>query len=121
MNGTSPAYAVAHLEDIQFGPDLITYLERIDATLEPHGGTFLVHGGNLIRVEGRWDGQLVIIRFPSEDAALAWYRSPAYQEILPLRTRNTHSRAVISGGVPDGYRAVDGLAAVLAQNALPDQ
>jgi uncharacterized protein (DUF1330 family) len=119
MNTAPPAYAVAYLEDIRFGPDLITYLERIDATLEPHGGTFLVHGGDLIGVEGRWDGQLVVIRFPSERAALAWYHSPAYQEILPLRTNNTCSRAAISGGVPQGYRAIAGLAAILDQNAQP--
>lgn len=41
MNVAPPAYAVAYLDDIQFGPDLITYLQRIDATLEPHGETFL--------------------------------------------------------------------------------
>jgi uncharacterized protein (DUF1330 family) len=119
MNVAPSAYAIAHLEDIRFGPDLITYLERIDDTLKPHGGTFLIHGGNLINMEGQWSGQLVVIRFPSEEAALTWYHSPAYQEILPLRTRNTHSTAIISGGVPEGYRAIDGLAAILAQNAQP--
>jgi uncharacterized protein (DUF1330 family) len=119
MNIAPPAYAVAYLRDIRSGPDLITYLQRIDATLEPHGGTFLVHGGDLISVEGQWDGQLVVIRFPSEQAALAWYHSRAYQEILPLRTRNTRSGAVIGSGVPDGYRAADGLAAILDQDAHP--
>jgi uncharacterized protein (DUF1330 family) len=38
------AYAMAHVHNTNFGPELIEYLRRIDATLEPFAGRFLVHG-----------------------------------------------------------------------------
>ena len=40
-----PAYAVAHMRQATMGPAIVEYLERIDATLAPFGGRFLVHGG----------------------------------------------------------------------------
>ena len=39
------AYAMAHVHSTNFGPELIEYLRRIDATMEPFGGRFLFHGG----------------------------------------------------------------------------
>ena len=41
------AYAVAHLRNVNMGPPIEEYLQRIDATLEPFGGRFLIHGGEL--------------------------------------------------------------------------
>jgi uncharacterized protein (DUF1330 family) len=55
-----------------------------------------------------------VIAFPGLDAARAWYDSPAYQEILPLRTRNADGVALLVDGVPDGYRAADLAAKVTA-------
>jgi len=46
-----------------------------------------------------------VIGFPDLDAARAWYDSPAYQEILPLRTRNSDGVTLLVDGVPEGYRA----------------
>lgn len=116
MNSTTtvPAYAIAYLREVDFGDAIIEYLQRIDATLAPYGGSFLVHGGHLAGVEGEWDGDIVVIRFPDRDAARAWYDSEAYQEILPLRLDHSQSIAAVVDGVPDGYQATDGLAAMLA-------
>lgn len=38
-------YAIATLRNVAMGPAIIEYLERIDATLAPFGGKFVVHGG----------------------------------------------------------------------------
>ena len=35
-----PAYAVAHLRNVNMGPSIEEYLQRIDATLEPFAGRF---------------------------------------------------------------------------------
>ncbi|WP_244930116.1 DUF1330 domain-containing protein [Nocardioides sp. W7] len=110
---TTPAYAIAHLRDVDLGPEIVTYLEQIDATLAPYGGHFIVHGGRIDAVEGEWPDDVVIIAFPDREAALAWYDSPAYQAILPLRTEHSDSRAAVLTGVPTGYRAVDKLATLL--------
>ncbi|MCD4532708.1 DUF1330 domain-containing protein [Nocardioides sp. cx-169] len=110
-----PAYAVAYLREVDLGEAIIDYLQRIDATLEPYGGRFLVHGGHLTPVEGAWDGDLVVIAFPDRAAALAWYDSPAYREILPLRVEHSRSIATVVDGVPECYRATDKLAELVAQ------
>ncbi|NYJ02545.1 uncharacterized protein (DUF1330 family) [Nocardioides thalensis] len=109
------AYAIAYLNDVDFGEAIIEYIEKIDATIAPYGGRFLVHGGKLTPAEGEWTGDLVIIEFPGSEAAAAWYASPAYQEILPLRTEHSRSIACLVEGVPDGYRAVDKIAQVLGE------
>lgn len=114
------AYALAHLRNVDFGDAIIDYLQRIDATLAPYDGRFLVHGGNVTAAEGEWDGDIVIIEFPDRASVEGWYESPDYQAILPLRTEHSQSIAVVVDGVPAGYRATDGLAALqdrVTQNA----
>lgn len=112
---TVPAYALAYLREVDFGDNIIDYLQKIDGTLAPYDGRFLVHGGQITPVEGTWDGDIVVIEFPDAEHARQWYASPAYQAILALRTENSTSIAAIVEGVPEGYQATDGLAAMLAQ------
>lgn len=104
------AYAIAYLREVDLGPEILEYIERIDETLAPYGGRFVVHGGRLHGVEGTWDGDVVIIEFPSFAAGREWYESAEYQEILPLRTEHSVSVAALVEGVPAGYRAVDKVA-----------
>ncbi len=102
-----PAYAVGHLHDVTIGPDIVEYLRRIDATLEPFGGRFLLHGEPVEVLEGDWSGDLVVIEFPDRESARAWYASPAYRRILPLRTGNSRSVVFLTDGVPADHRATD--------------
>lgn len=62
-----PAFAIAHLEQVDFGPEIAAYLQAIDATLTPFGGTFLLHGGGVEVVEGAFAGDVVVIAFPNLD------------------------------------------------------
>jgi uncharacterized protein (DUF1330 family) len=103
MSEQIPAYAVGYLRDVVFGDDIIRYLREIDATLEPFGGEFIVHGGQIEAVEGEWDGALVIIRFPDRPSAIGWYESADYQRILALRVQNSRSMAAIVDGVNSGH------------------
>jgi uncharacterized protein (DUF1330 family) len=105
-----PTLAVANLRNVTMGPAIFEYLERIDATLEPFGGRFLVHGGPIELLEGRWSGDLIIIEFPDRDSARRWYHSAAYQAILPLRTTRAESDALLIDTVPGDHRATDALA-----------
>lgn len=104
------AYAIAHLRDVDLNAEIVDYIRRIDATLAPFGGRFLIHGATPQVMEGPWEGDLIVIAFPDREAAHAWYASPAYRAILPLRTRNSRSAAIVVEGAPDGYRAADFLA-----------
>jgi uncharacterized protein (DUF1330 family) len=101
------AYAIAHLHDPNINDDVLEYLERIQETMEPFGGRFLVHNTKVQVFEGEWPGTIVIIEFPAAEQARAWYSSPAYQAILPLRTRHIHGDTIVVEGVRPGYDARD--------------
>ncbi len=58
------AYAVAHLRTVDQNAEIVDYLRRIDATLDPFGGRFVVHGALPEVLEGEWPGFLVVIGFP---------------------------------------------------------
>ena len=88
------AYAVLNLRQMNVNRELVVYLRKIDATLEPFDGRFLVHGKKGEVVEGAIPGQLIIIEFPDLEDARSWYYSEAYQKILPLRTHNSEGDVV---------------------------
>jgi uncharacterized protein (DUF1330 family) len=102
-----PAYAIACLRNVAIGPEIIEYIQRIDATLKPFGGRFLIHGGEVRILEGSWTGDLIVIAFPAADMARAWYASAAYQEILRLRTAHSEGDVILANGVPDTHQATD--------------
>lgn len=105
MTDLPRGYAVAMLQDVELGPQIQRYMEEIEATFEPFGGEWVVHGTTPEVVEGPWQGDVVIIGFPSMQAAKDWYHSAAYQQILGLRTAHARSQALLLEGVPQGYRA----------------
>jgi uncharacterized protein (DUF1330 family) len=104
------AYGVGILHDVRMGPAIVEYLERIDETLAPYGGRFIVHGGEPEVLEGPHPGTLVVIEFPDRATADAWYRSPAYQAILPLRAEHSTSTVFVIDGVDADHHATDVLA-----------
>jgi len=64
------------------------------------GGEFVIRGGHWTLVEGEWPRpRLVIIAFPSREAAEGWYKSAAYQKLLPLRLEASQSDLIIADGV----------------------
>lgn len=101
------AFAIAVIHETRFGPDIQRYLEEIDATLAPFSGRFRVHGGPYDVLEGAWGSDVVVIEFPALALAHAWYASPAYASIRPLRTGSTTGALFIVEGVSDSHRAID--------------
>lgn len=101
------AYAVAHMRHVTPGPWIVEYLEKIDATLAPFGGRFLVHGGEVEVVENDWLGHLIVIEFPDRRHVRDWYNSPAYRAILALRTGNSQSDVIFVDGVEHPHKATD--------------
>lgn len=101
------AYAIAQLKNVVMGPAIVTYLERIDETLAPFGGKFVIHGGPIEVLEGSAADAVIMIGFPHMESARAWYQSDAYQAILPLRTENSAGSAILVHGVDDDHKATD--------------
>jgi uncharacterized protein (DUF1330 family) len=92
---------------VTMGPPIVEYLERIDATLAPFGGHFIVHGGDFELLEGSWPGNLIVIEFPDREQARAWYDSPAYQAMVTLRTDSSDSDVIMIDGVDRDHKATD--------------
>jgi len=100
-------YAIGLLRRVRMGPDIVAYLEAIDATLVPYGGRFLIHGAEKQMLEGRFDADVIVIVFPDRASAEAWYDSPAYRQILGLRTGNAEGAVFLIDGVDAAHKATD--------------
>ena len=58
------------------------YAKAAGPAIADHGGVFLARGGRYVQLEGNDRARNVVARFPSVEAAVACYNSPAYQEAL---------------------------------------
>ncbi len=75
------------------------YRDLATASVARHGGRFLARGGAVTPLEGDWNPErLVVIEFPSVDAARAWYFSDDYQQALAVRVANSVGKALIIEG-----------------------
>ena len=79
------------------------YTSRVPATIEHYGGRFLVRGGHYETLEGDWSPQrIVLIEFPSLEAAKTWPFSREYQRIVSIRYRHAKANffTVVEGVAP---------------------
>lgn len=76
------------------------YVELLPPSLERFGGKFVVGTSDVEVEEGDWEhrGVLVLIRFPSLDDAVGWYRSSEYEPALKVRQTSARSRLMIFEG-----------------------
>jgi uncharacterized protein (DUF1330 family) len=93
------AYAIVG-ENIHDQAMFDAYRKDVLPTLAPFRGEFVVRGGAFSVLEGEFPYQrLVMIAFPSRVEAEGWYRSDAYQKLLPLRLKSATGVFVIVDGV----------------------
>ena len=93
-----PAYVMAEV-DVTDPIAIKEYAEKVPETLVPFNGHYLVAGGNTQTLEGEPPKFIVVIAFDSAEKARAWYDSPAYRAIRPIRQRSAKSRLFIAEGV----------------------
>lgn len=101
------AYAVGLLRNVRLNDGIVAYLCGIDATLEPFGGRFIIHGGRKEVLEGAPSDDLIVIGFPTMEAARSWYASPAYQALIGLRSQGADGDVFLMEGVDEAHRATD--------------
>jgi uncharacterized protein (DUF1330 family) len=76
------------------------YKSGAQQVVAEHGGRFLARGGAATAVEGEWLPRVVVVEFPSYDAALTFYRSPEYQRLVEIRKACSTASVVIVEGAP---------------------
>jgi len=75
------------------------YRKQVLATIEKHGGRFLVRGGGVEPLEGGWaPKRVVVLEFPTMQKALGWYRSAEYAPLIKLRQRASRGKLVAVEG-----------------------
>lgn len=93
-----PAYYVSEFE-VTDREGMRPYSERVASTFEPFGVRYIVRGGIIAPLEGEAaKGGIVVIAFDSMERAQAWYDSPAYRELRPIREGAAKSRTFIVEG-----------------------
>lgn len=89
-----PGYIIAHYK-VTDHEGIGKYAEAVMPILEAHGGQALVVDGNSCVMEGDAPHQSVVVKFPSIEAARAFYNSPEYQAIRHLRTDHVEDASLV--------------------------
>ncbi len=80
-----PAYVIAFLE-VTDPVAYEKYKAASPSTIAAAGGRYLTRGGELAALEGTHDGRrVVLLEFPTLDAARGWYDGDAYRAARELR------------------------------------
>ncbi len=96
------AYLVARIV-VQDEAGFADYRDRVTPVIAAHGGRYVVRGGALETLEGdALPSRLVIVEFPSMDAARRFYRSAEYAPALQLRLASAASEVVLVEGASPG-------------------
>jgi uncharacterized protein (DUF1330 family) len=95
-----PAYLIADI--VITNPEgYVAYRPMAAESVARHGGRFVARGGEIVALEGDWNpSRVVIIEFPSLDAAKKFYHSDDYQAALKVRLENSTGRVIIVDGNP---------------------
>ena len=92
-------YVVANVK-VEDAAGYEAYRSRTAEVIAQYGGRFLVRGGEVEVIEGDPGiARLIILEFPSVEAAHRFYQSPEYQAILPDRLTSASSTLFVVNGV----------------------
>lgn len=76
------------------------YKKLTPGSLVPFEGKFIVRGGETETLEGEWSPErIVVLEFPSEERARAWWSSEGYAPAKALRQRASYTKMILARGV----------------------
>ena len=93
-----PAYVVAELK-LEDRSWLASYVPSVEALVKKHGGRYIVRALEYEQLEG--DGRpdvIVVIEFPSMDAARAFYNDPGYEPYRKTRLAGAQGNLYLVAG-----------------------
>jgi uncharacterized protein (DUF1330 family) len=99
---TPPVYLISEADAITDPIGIKEYGAKVLETLKPFNGHyhFVVLGGKTESLDGDAPPKgIVVITFDSSEQAHAWYNSPAYVAIRPVRLASVKGRMFIAEGV----------------------
>jgi uncharacterized protein (DUF1330 family) len=93
------AYVVITREKTRNAAKLDEYKKIAPSSFQKHPATFLAIHGRQEVLEGPRNEDIVILEFPSYEAAQAWYHSPEYQAASEQRFQGGDYRFILTEGV----------------------
>jgi uncharacterized protein (DUF1330 family) len=102
---SAPTYLIAQIDVKDLARYRAEYGKAVAAQLPQFGAELLVGSSAFDALEGQWPGNwTVVIRFPSREAALAWYDSRDYEPLKALRISELTAGAnlILVAGRDDG-------------------
>ena len=93
------AYLIVDIRTVLDEETYATYRSRVSAGLSEAGGEYLVRGGAVQVLEGDWSpNRIVVVRFPSIEAAKQWWDSADYAELKQMRKAATLTNMIVVPG-----------------------
>ncbi|HZZ88483.1 MAG TPA: DUF1330 domain-containing protein [Caulobacteraceae bacterium] len=93
------AYFISFRDTMKDASRYAAYLQQAGGSLAGREAKVLVGNGALTPLEGAPPDGIVIIEFPTVQAARDWYEGEAYQAVVGERLAATEGRAVIVEGL----------------------
>jgi uncharacterized protein (DUF1330 family) len=85
----SPAYVIVDMQ-ISNLEQYKQYMADAPASVKAAGGEYVVRGGRFEALEGEWQpSRMAMLKFPSYEAAKAWYDGEMYQAARSKRLGTT--------------------------------
>lgn len=77
------------------------YSEKVGPTVARHGGKLIIRTTEPVRLEGSrgLPTVVVVLEFPTREAAQAWHSDPEYQPLIELRNTGSSAEAMLVDGV----------------------
>jgi uncharacterized protein (DUF1330 family) len=75
------------------------YMDAVGRVVSQFGGVYAVRAGKSVSLEGAaLTGRFIVIEFASPQVAQAFYNSPEYQALKPIREQSATSRVFLIEG-----------------------
>lgn len=93
-------YMIVEVKEVMDKERYGEYVRKVPHTVAKFGGKYLARGGQAKTVSGKWNpARIIIVEFASMDKFNAWWNSPEYQALAPLREQSADTAAIVVEGV----------------------
>jgi len=93
------AYIIVDV-DVKDAKAFEAYKQPTAASITQYGGRFIVRTSEYEVLEGTWrPTRLVVLEFPSLEAARRWYESEEYRKVKPIRLQHAVTNMILVDGI----------------------
>jgi len=92
-------YFTVEIKEVFDKEKYMQYVSKVPPIVEKFGGRYVVRGGKTITIAGDWNPmRFIIIEFENIEKFNAWWNSPEYRAVAPLREQSAKTNAIVAEG-----------------------